>query len=83
MFADDGIIFPHGEFFGEIAWIFLGYIIKASICGADQFNFQGIFFCHFQKYPNIFAIPKSTKIASFFKINEYCSTFPSSPFPFN
>ena len=38
MLARNRIIFPHHHFFGQIARIFLGYVEKAGVFGADEFD---------------------------------------------
>jgi hypothetical protein len=40
MLAHDGVVFAEGHFFRGIARIFLGYIEKASVSSAEQFDFD-------------------------------------------
>jgi hypothetical protein len=40
MLAHDGVVFAEGHFFRGIARVFLGYIEKASVSCAEQFDFD-------------------------------------------
>jgi hypothetical protein len=40
MLAHDGVVFAEGHFFRGIARVFLGYIEKASVSRAEQFDFD-------------------------------------------
>jgi hypothetical protein len=40
MLAHDGVVFAERHLFRGIARVFLGYIVKASVSGADQFDFD-------------------------------------------
>ena len=46
MLAHHRVIFAENELFRLGAGVFLGYVVVASVSGADQFDLDGSCFCH-------------------------------------
>src|SRR3546814_5244021 len=46
MLAHDGVIFAESQLFRQIAGVFLGYIEKARVGGADESDLDGGWLCH-------------------------------------